>query len=289
MTVSRPIPTRRISFEPTLADVPRHFAADGDLFMSHIVAMASAVFPDGEDFFVRSVRRYRDRIEDPELKSAVAGFIGQEAMHGREHRALNGRLDELGYPTKRVERFTKWGLSKREKYLPPISNLASTAALEHYTATLAEILLSDPEAQRRIGSPAVLDILLWHAVEENEHKAVAFDVYKAMGGTERMRTVTMDIVTIGFIGGMLVQTAISMLGDRTTWTTAEVLRSLRRLKGSPFLRKDVWKRLRDYNRPDFHPNDHDTTELLARWRDELFGSDGTLNELLTRPAATSAA
>jgi len=102
----RKVPTRRISFEESLRDLPRHFAADGDLITSHVIAALSSVFPDGEDFFVRSVRRYRDRITDPELKRQVSGFIGQEAMHGREHRAFNDRLAELGYPTKRIERMT---------------------------------------------------------------------------------------------------------------------------------------------------------------------------------------
>src|SRR5947209_20258999 len=129
----RKVPTRRISFEASLQDLPKHFAADGDLILSHVAASLSAVFPDGEDFFVRSVRHYRDQITDPELKRQVAGFIGQEAMHGREHRALNNRLDELGYPTKRVEKFTKWGLELRTKYAPAKANLAATAALEHFT------------------------------------------------------------------------------------------------------------------------------------------------------------
>src|SRR3954447_22050810 len=96
---TRKVPTRRISFEESVRDLPKHFAADGDLILSHVAASLSAVFPDGEDFFVRSVRRFRDQITDPALKRQVAGFIGQEALHGREHRALNGRLDELGYPT----------------------------------------------------------------------------------------------------------------------------------------------------------------------------------------------
>ena len=103
----RKVPTRRISFEESLQDLPKHYADDGDLILSHVAAGLSAVFPDGEDFFVRSVRHYRDQITDPELKRQVAGFIGQEAMHGREHRALNNRLDQLGYPTKPVERLTK--------------------------------------------------------------------------------------------------------------------------------------------------------------------------------------
>src|SRR5438132_1731945 len=150
-TPQRTVPTRRISFEESLQDLPKHFAADGDLILSHVAASLSAVFPDGEDFFVRSVRHYRDQITDPELKRQVAGFIGQEAMHGREHRALNDRLDQLGYPTKRVERITKWGLETRERLLPAKSNLAATAALEHFTATLAELVLTSEETRRLFG------------------------------------------------------------------------------------------------------------------------------------------
>src|SRR5580765_8876060 len=132
----RKIPTRRISFDESLQEIPKHFAVDGDLILSHLAASLSAVFPDGEDFFVRSVRNFRDEITDPELKRQVAGFIGQEAVHGREHRAFNDRLDQLGYPVKRFERLTEKGLAIRERLLSQKSNLAATAALEHYTATL---------------------------------------------------------------------------------------------------------------------------------------------------------
>src|SRR5687767_609759 len=167
----RTVPTRRISFEESLQDLPQHFAADGDLILSHIAASLSSVFPDGEDFFVRSVRHYRDQITDPALKRQVSGFIGQEAVHGREHREFNDRLDQLGYFTKKAERFTEKGLALRERIAPPISNLASTAALEHFTATLAEIILSDERARKMIGHPEVENLFVWHALEESEHKA----------------------------------------------------------------------------------------------------------------------
>src|SRR5438309_7748578 len=147
----RKVPTRRISFEESLQTVPKHFAAGDDLIQSHLAASLSAVFPDGEDFFVRSVRHFRDQISDPELKRQVAGFIGQEAIHGREHRAFNDRLDQLGYGTKRAERFTKKGLEFRERVAPPASNLAATAALEHFTATLAELVLSNPAVRELFG------------------------------------------------------------------------------------------------------------------------------------------
>jgi hypothetical protein len=284
-TPDRKVPTRRVSFEEALADLPKHFAAHDDVIASHLIASLSSVFPDGEDFFVRSVRHYRDRIDDPGLKRQVAGFIGQEAMHGREHRALNDRLDQLGYPSKRIERFTKWGLETREKYLPPISNLAATAALEHFTATFAEVLLSSDEARAQVGDTVVRDILLWHALEESEHKAVAFDVYKAVGGGERLRVITMNLLTIGFLGGMALQTFVSVLRDREIYRWGKLRASWRRLVASPFLSRDTWGRLRDYNRRDFHPDDHDNAALVDAWRDQLFGAEGTLNDKLAGAAS----
>jgi predicted metal-dependent hydrolase len=282
---ARKVPTRRISFEESLQAIPKHFGGDGDLVSSHVAAGLSAVFPDGEDFFVRSVRHFRDEITDPELKRQVSGFIGQEAMHGREHRAFNDRLAELGYPTKQVERFTKWGLELRERIAPAKANLAATAALEHFTATLAELLLSNEEARGLFGDEQVKNLFLWHALEESEHKAVAFDVYKAVGGTERTRVVTMNLVTFGFFVGMTLQVLVSLFGDPATYQRGNLRRSWRRFRRSPLMRRELWRQLREYNRPGFHPDDRDTSELVARWRAELFGDSGTLNDKLAGAAA----
>jgi predicted metal-dependent hydrolase len=275
---TRTVPTRRISFDEALQDVPRHFAADGDLLHSHLGAALSSVFPDGEDFFVRSVRHYRDEITDPDLKRQVAGFIGQEAVHGREHRAFNDRLAALGYPTKTFERLTRRMLTFRERVAPPIANLAATAALEHFTATFAELLLTSSETRELFGHDEVRNLYLWHALEESEHKAVAFDVYKTMGGSERMRTWTMTGLTYGFIVGTAVQVAVSLARDAAAYRPGRLRASWRRFRRSPIMQPEMWHRLRDYNRPDFHPDDHDTTELVERWRAVLFGSEGTLND-----------
>lgn len=281
----RKVPTRRISFEEALQNVPRHFAVDEDLILSHIAAALSSVFPDGEDFFVRSVRHYRDRITDPELKRQVTGFIGQEAMHGREHRVFNDRLDALGYPTKRYEWLTKRGLALRERLLSPASNLAATAALEHFTATLAELVLSSEETRDLFGNEEVKNLFLWHALEESEHKAVAFDVYKAVGGSERMRVFTMNILTFGFVAGMTLAVIGSLLLDRATYRPANLRRSWRKIRRSPLMRRALWEQLRDYNRPDFHPDDSDTDDLVKYWRERLFGDNGTLNDKLATTAA----
>ena len=280
-TPERLVTTRRVSFDAVIADLPRHFAADGDLVTSHVMAALSAVFPDGEDFFVRSVRAFRDQLTDPILARQVAGFIGQESMHGREHRALNARLGRLGYSTERVARFTRAGLRLRSRLLSATANLAATAALEHFTATLAELLLGDAEARRQCGHRGITDLFLWHALEESEHKAVAFDVYRAIGGSERTRTLTMNLVTAGFVLGTVVQVAVSLSLDPATYRRGILWASLRRFRHSPFVQRSVWRRLRDYNRRDFHPDDYDAGELVGRWRDELFGSAGALRPLLT--------
>jgi len=281
----RQIPARRISFDDELAGMPRHFAVDGDLILSHLAASLSSVFPDGEDFFVRSVRNYRDRITDPDLKRQVSGFIGQEAIHGREHRDLNARLAELGYPTKRFENFTRRGLEFRERVAPPIANLAATAALEHFTATLAELILTNEEVRDLFGHAGVRNLFLWHALEESEHKAVAFDVYKAVDGSERVRVWTMKGLRYGFVAGMAVQVIISLLGDRDTFKRGKLRSSWRRFRRSPLIQRDIWDRLCEYDDPDFHPDDRDTYALVDQWRAELFGDSGYLNQRLAGASA----
>jgi len=123
-----------------------------------------------------SVRHYRQRIDDPALKQEIQGFIGQEAMHSREHLAYNDLLQAAGLPAHRLDRRLKFFLDLQKKHLPPAFNLAVTIALEHYTAMLAEILLSDPS---RFGDSlkGYQQMWYWHALEETEHKAVAFDVW----------------------------------------------------------------------------------------------------------------
>jgi uncharacterized protein len=276
----RDVRTRRIRFSYPHGAMEKHYV-DSDLVMSHVVAVLSATFPPGEDFFVRSVKHFSDEVTDPELKKQVGGFIGQEVTHGREHRELNLRLQEMGYPTHKVARFVKSQLAGVDKRLPPKLRLSYTAALEHYTATVAECLLRKPAAQRLLGETEVRSILLWHALEESEHKAVAFDVYRAVGGTERMRIWGFRIMSAGLLGLVFVATALSMLfTDRSTYNPVRLVRSIAALRHSPFLERDVFKHLRAYTKKGFHPDDFDASDLLEHWRAELFGPEGKLADHL---------
>lgn len=273
---ARDVPVRRVRFEYPLDDLPRDFT--GDPILSAVLMVLSATFPDGEDYFVRSVRHFRDDITDPELAQQVRGFIGQESIHGREHRALNDRLADLGWPTKRIERLVRRSLAIRERIQTPRANLATTAALEHFTAVFAERLLTSEEARDQLGHDEVRSLFLWHALEESEHKAVAFDVYRHVGGREWVRRTVMNVITTVFcLGAGTAVAAGLVLDDRAR---RDPRGALRELAASPFFTRGMWTRLRDYNRPGFHPDDVDTTELVEQWRGELFGADGRLRARL---------
>ncbi|MFE1593093.1 metal-dependent hydrolase [Nocardia sp. NPDC058705] len=270
---------RRIHFDYPEGSLDRHFVG-GDLVMSHVIAYLSATFPEGEEFFVRSVRRYADSITDPELAQQVRGFIGQEITHGREHRELNERLQQMGYPTRREERSTRWVLHAYERLLPPLTCLAITAALEHFTAVFAETLLQDERAQDLLGSTEVRSMLLWHAVEESEHRAVAFDVYRSVGGAEFRRIAAMCAILVLFGTSIAVNSTVSLLGDRATRSPVRLAKSIAAIRHTPFVSRTVRRRVRDYLKPGFHPDNVDNSALLEHWTTELFGTNGSLTDHL---------
>jgi uncharacterized protein len=280
---SAQVPMRQMDFRRQLDDLPKYFTAEGDIVSSHVIAVLSSVFPDGEDYFVRSVKAARADITDPGLAADVDGFVGQESMHGREHRLLNERLAELGYPTAAIGKYVRVLTAIRERVQGKKANLGFTAALEHYTATLAETVLTDPEARAQIAHRGVRDLLIWHSLEEAEHKAVAFDVFKSVGGSERMRVTTMWLTHLTFVLETGIWTLISVARDRDARRQPrQLVRSLWHLRKSPFGSPRAVRQLFEYNRRCFHPNDRGTAGLVTDWRERLFGDEGEL-----RPALAS--
>jgi predicted metal-dependent hydrolase len=271
---------RRMKFrfgQPT--PMTRHFVND-DIAFSHLVAVLSGGFPPGEESFIRSVRRFSDRITDPTLKKRVAGFIGQESVHGQEHRHLNEKLIEMGFP---IVRFLNFGPNTKrqrlfvrgEKMLPAYVHLAITAAAEHYTATLGQRVLTRQEIQDLPGDPEVRNLLNWHAFEELEHKSVAFDVYRAVGGPEWIRIGVMRFLyafTIPFVTAAVV---VSVLTDPTGWRPIRVTRETLGIFRGPLV-GGLLTEIKPYMRRGFHPDDIDTTAALELWQKQLFGTEGEL-------------
>jgi predicted metal-dependent hydrolase len=273
------IPTRRISFAERLEGLPRHFAEDDNLILCHLATAMSAIFADAEEYLIGTVRLFRDQITDPELKRQVAAFIGQESVHGREHRAVNDHFAALGYPTKKFEWVVRQYMGLQTRVRSPAVRLAHTAASEHITAALSEEFMRDPAARASFGA-AVGDICLWHGLEELEHKAVAFDVYQATGGTEARRRRAALEMRWSLAVAAVVFVVVGLLGDPATYRPGNLRRSWRQFMAWPLLRREVWQRFTAYDRTGFHPDDHDTTDLVEMWRTNLFGTAGTLTPLL---------
>ena len=127
------------------------------------------------------MKNYRDQVKDPVLKAQVSGFIGQSHAL-KEHAAFNELADKHGFPAANLDRDLGCLLRFGRKVPPKKTQLAVTVCLEHYTAILAEQLLRDPMHQANIQDPEAMKLWMWHALEENEHKIVAYDVYNLVGG-----------------------------------------------------------------------------------------------------------
>lgn len=278
----RAVHTRRIAFTfDGSAPSRRHFVAD-DIAMSHLVALLSGFFPSGEEFFIQSVRRYDRQITDPVLKRQVAGFIGQEMTHGIQHRELNTQLVHRGYWATGLmdrvgARLVKRMKQHRDRLPDSVARcaLAITAGGEHLTAILGEQVLSVPWIQHQLTDPEVRAMLNWHAIEEMEHKSVAFDVYRYIGGSERMRIAAM-IATLALFLSRTVILLASIATDPWAWRhPLRTLRSVLTLPRTPLF-AGLGAKIRCYLRPGFHPDDIDHGPLLEKWRQEYFGPEGIL-------------
>jgi len=240
------------------------------------------LFPAGERFFIRSVRHYMDRIS-PELAAEVRGFFGQEGRHAYAHERFFDTLRAQGYDIdsvlKRYERVAYDGI---EKITPALLHLSVTVALEHFTAILAEDALTGDELA--FADAEVRRLMEWHAVEELEHKAVAFDVLKEISPSYVVRIAGMGMATF-VLGGFWIFATHELLKQDGS-SLREAARELEELRkegerlakergrsagsvGQPITTGVFLRGIREYLRPGFHPNDRDHSTLIAETLERL--------------------
>ncbi len=220
----------------------------------------SILFPEGERFFMQSVRAHQQYLDSDVGRAEVRAFLQQEGAHSREHHRFNERLAALGYPVPALERGVKWILD-RARRLPKRWQLSATCALEHFTASLGHLLLSDLSV---LGAahPEMAALWQWHAAEEIEHKAVAFDAYRAAGAPYVERAGIMLLTTVIFWAKVIEQQARMMKAAGIAWDLAEWGRLLHFLYVSPGPMRRMVPLYLDYFRPRFHPWDLDDRALI---------------------------
>jgi uncharacterized protein len=179
-------------------DIPKYWMG-GDPFKTRFFDAMSTLFPIGEKFFINSVREFRDQITDPKLQQEVKDFIRQEAQHTLVHRQYNERLKAQGIGIDAIsQRLEDSLIIDAPKVSSPSQRLAATAALEHLTSMMCTCFFERRELLEA-SDPRVRAMYAWHAIEEVEHKAVAFDVLtKVAKAGYFKRNLSMLMVTFGF-------------------------------------------------------------------------------------------
>lgn len=247
--------------------LPRHWHS-GDAFKTHLFDAMSVLFPDGERFFIDSVRQFRDQIDDPVLKEQIRGFIGQEGHHSREHLVYSQRLRDLGYQVERMERRAQARIRYTQKKLSPRRQLAATAALEHITAIMANAVLKNPEPLHG-AHPAMARLWRWHALEETEHKAVAFDVYNQVCGSRKLLRRAMLMGTFFFVLDTTRGLAHMLERDGLLWNWRVWRDGLKWAWGKDGVFRPLVRTYLDFFKADFHPWQHNNLDLLDRFRGEF--------------------
>ncbi|TEU28665.1 metal-dependent hydrolase [Alkanindiges illinoisensis] len=261
------IQVRRQSFD--FAATPKYYF-DNNPLLSYLLTALSLTFPHGERFFVHSVRNVRDQIKNDTLQKDVSAFIGQEAMHSHAHEDFNRFVEGLGLNIQPILDSEYEKIEYAKSKLNHKQQLAVTCALEHFTAIIAQYLLEHPDFHRQL-NPRVAKLWMWHALEETEHKAVAFDVYQEIFADQATRKRIMRIITTTFLSRISYLTFKLLLNDpvgRKQWR--QHITAFKQLK-------DVFTTLvpayLDYYQDNFHPNQHDSTQITAHWRKQLFDQE----------------
>lgn len=270
-TARPPIKIRKLPFRIP-EDAPKYFWR-GEKGVTAFAYALSAVFPDGERMFIDSVRHYKDRITDEALRRAVLDFAGQEAQHGRVHEQYNEYAQRRGFDVAQVTKNAQQRIALMKEQVPAIGQLGATAALEHFTALMAELLLGDESFGEGVHE-AHAELWRWHAAEEAEHKAVAFDVLRAVDGRYWVRMRSYAITSVMFPLTTLLHTYYLMHRDGSLGDLRAHLGLWKFLLVEPGLVPRVFPGWLDYLRPDFHPWDRDDRALLAKWQREWAPSFG---------------
>ncbi|EHU1391729.1 metal-dependent hydrolase [Acinetobacter baumannii] len=252
--------------------------------VTSLFVVLSAMFPAGEMFFIESIRNVRNKIKDENLLEDIKAFIAQEAFHSREHKTLNNHLIHSNYPeVVEIEAKTKARLDKLRQ-LSAVEQVAATVVMEHYTATLARLLLTDSLIKAKTTQES-RNLWEWHALEELEHKSVAFDVLNAIGGnSSKNRKVALARVA-KLITPIIFKYWIKILKRKDINFTLKQLKDGIYLGFGGINRVGILSKafadMLDVRAENFDPLNMQTEQLEAEFREKLFGQAGFLRDYLS--------
>jgi len=263
------VPARDIRFDVSSAK-NGHWLG-GDPVGTAVFNALSLTFPEGERMFMDAVKNYRKDLSG-KLAEDVRGFIAQEAIHSREHHQLNQLVDRERYPVSEIEALVK-ERTNEARSRGPMPMLMATIALEHFTAMMADMLAENLSIFN--GAPPELERLWrWHAMEETEHKGVAFDVFvHATRHWSPLRRYMRRVIAMALITYMFtrnITTYAARLLEADGYSPQEARKAVKKyLWRNPGIFSKGWRTYFSWYRPGFHPWDHDNRALIARWKQDF--------------------
>ncbi|MFZ0331362.1 MAG: metal-dependent hydrolase [Acinetobacter bohemicus] len=276
------VPIRHMKFDFDPQQIDYKFYMNAELASAYFASL-SIFLTYGEDLVIDTARYHRDFIQNPLLKKRVTSLIGQEALHSKLHEELNDAFLQVDLPVKLFRTWAGWVFDYGFNRLPQPMKLSLMAAIEHFTAVLAEYMMNHEAIFFESQDEKQRAIWMWHMLEESEHKDIAFDVFQTLSNNYALRIAGFfpALITI-----LVLISAASLLvpfyRKPKNLISLSYWQDMHRSVGLIFGLKDgVYgssiRHIFDYLRPDFHPNDHDTSAFLAYYKQRLLNpTDGVL-------------
>lgn len=248
-----------------------------DQFLKSILPISLSIcFPAGESWFINSLKMFEKDISDPKLLESIKQFCGQETAHTAVHKIYNEMLkkrdiiNEKGYCTldivdQKISRLKERQKKLKNQLLAKRRMLAFTVGAEYLIALFADQALKDPSYLDEI-EPGISTLLKWHAIEEIEHKAVAFDTYQAVGGYHAERVMVM--VAISFIIWVYVTKCCLILlwKNKFLFNVKAMAIFLKFNFYKPGIFTKVIMKYFRFFRLNYHPWDNDNYHLIKKWK-----------------------
>lgn len=242
--------------------IERYWYGNGP-FKTHFFNSITLLFPDGEQFMLRTVKRQIKQIDNPQLKQEASAFVGQEAQHAVQHEKFWNNLRQQGYEFDTYLRFLRFILFEVcENQLSIGLKLAMIAGVEQFSNVIAELTLRGElfaEAE-----PRLKELFEWHSAEEIEHKTVAYDVLQNVTKSYPIRLLGMLIAWI-FVLGFVNLGLVMMLYQDKKLLDIKVWQEMSQF----FFTKEkfvfrVFLNYLEYLRKNFHPSQRDNLFLVKK-------------------------
>lgn len=173
------ITPRKLRFD--LPDSLDPVIIEGEPEESYINVAMSILLPHLEPYLIKTMRLAKREVRDDALAADLEAFCAQEGHHYRQHALLNQALvrgGARGFEDLERELAADYQRFQRSRSLR--FNLAYAEGFEALTTAMALVFTGEDKSR---WNPAVLDVFLWHLLEELEHRTVAFEVYEHVVGS----------------------------------------------------------------------------------------------------------